>query len=78
MADRTTHTAPDVDYVSAAIWLRTTNRRDVVDVVADEYERPTPGLPGPDEQIARWPRSSRGWRSHDRLHPRMLERRPTH
>jgi hypothetical protein len=68
----TDQTAPDVDYVSAAGWLRTPTRREVVVVVADEFERPE--LPRQHE-LVRWPRSSRGWRSQDRLHPRVLERR---
>ncbi len=72
MSERIGITTPDVDYVSTVTWLRTAGRRDVVDVVADEFERP--GLPRHDE-LVRWPRSSRGWRSQDRLHPRVLERR---
>jgi hypothetical protein len=52
------------EYVTRSAWLREVGRPDLVDEVADQFERPVP----PTED-AGWPRRSRGWRSWERLHP---------
>jgi hypothetical protein len=66
------------EYVTNDAWLRTVGRPDLVDEVADQFERPVAaGL----ESFwtaaggASWPRSSKGWRSLERMHPRTVERR---
>lgn len=68
----------DETYVTNAAWLRQVGRPDLIDEVADQFERPAAiGMESfwSREQNRRWPRASRGWRSLDRLHPRSLERR---
>lgn len=65
-------------YVTNAAWLRQAARPDAIDEVADQFERPV--AEGSTafwtaEDAAPWPRSSRGWRSMERMHPRALERR---
>lgn len=67
----------DDTYVTTESWLRTVGRPDLIDEVADQFERPVAvGVvsfwsPG---HGTRWPRTSRGWRSLDRVHLRALER----
>jgi hypothetical protein len=63
----------DDTYVTNAAWLRPVGRPDLVDDVADQFERPGPVVAT--EQEVAWPRRSRGWRSMERTHPRPLERR---
>ncbi|MEO9139845.1 MAG: hypothetical protein ABI345_12350 [Jatrophihabitans sp.] len=63
----------DDDYVNNGAWLRNVSRVDAIDVVADQFERPVAA--GAEafwtaDSGVRWPRSSRGWRSMGRLHPR--------
>ncbi|WP_375500747.1 hypothetical protein [uncultured Jatrophihabitans sp.] len=65
------------EYVTNESWVRTLVRTDAIDDIADQFERhaPQPSLPvgratARPEVSARWPRSARGWRSFDRLHPR--------
>jgi hypothetical protein len=68
----------DEMYVMNGAWIRQVGRPDLIDDVADQFERPAAA---PMESFwskyeeTRWPRSSRGWRSMDRVHPRTLERR---
>ena len=51
-----------IDYVTTAGWLSRPGRADLIDDVADQFERPpTTAWPGGSEH-ARWPRASRGWR----------------
>jgi hypothetical protein len=68
---------PDDSYVTNAAWLRQAARPDAIDEVADQFERPADGAAAfwSGEEAAPWPRSSRGWRSMERMHPRALERR---
>jgi hypothetical protein len=66
------------EYVTNDAWLRSVGRPDLVDDIADQFERPMEL--GPEsfwaaDAGARWPRSSKGWRSMERLHPRAAERR---
>jgi hypothetical protein len=66
------------DYVTQARWVHPAGRRDLVDEIADQFERPTqPAAVAdrPEENTVRWPRRSRGWRYEDRLHPGVFERR---
>jgi hypothetical protein len=64
----------DESYVTNEAWLRQVGRPDLVDDVADQFERAeTPGLES--FWSARESRANRGWRSFERLHPRTLERR---
>lgn len=64
----------DESYVTNAAWLRQVGRPELVDDVADQFERPDrPGLES--FWSARESRMTRGWRSFERLHPRTLERR---
>jgi hypothetical protein len=68
----------DQEYVTNDAWLRQAGRPDLVDEVADQFERPVAvGMQSfwSAQPPARWPRGSRGWRSAGRLHPRALERR---
>ena len=68
----------DDDYVTNSAWVRLVGRPDVIDEIADQFERPVAvGMTafwsagsGP-----RWPRTSQGWRSIDRLHARTGARR---
>jgi hypothetical protein len=66
------------DYVTSDAWIRQVGRPDLIDDVADQFERtvargaeafwtPASGT--------KWPRTPRGWRSMDRMHARSLERR---
>ena len=68
----------DQTYVTNTAWIREVGRPDLIDDVADQFERPVAqqmeSFWSKYEQT-RWPRTSRGWRSMDRLHPRTLERR---
>lgn len=68
----------DDSYVTNSAWVRQIGRPDAIDEVADQFERPVPD--GKAEfwtggSAARWPHSSGGWRSMDRLHSRAPERR---
>ncbi len=68
----------DEMYVSNGAWVRQVGRPELIDEVADQFERPVvQGMESFWEQYenTRWPRTSRGWRSMDRMHPRPLERR---
>lgn len=69
----------DETYVTNGAWVRLVGRPDSIDEVADQFERPVvaQGMESfwSHYEATRWPRSSRGWRSMDRLHPRVLERR---
>jgi hypothetical protein len=69
----------DETYVTNGAWVRQVGRPDLIDDVADQYERPAPAQ-GMESfwsryEATRWPRSSAGWRSMDRLHARTVERR---
>jgi hypothetical protein len=63
------------DYVSNAAWIDPPARADAIDDVADQFERPVGEPAWVGEPALRWPRSSRGWRSRERMHARSLERR---
>ena len=68
----------DENYVTSAAWIREVGRPDLIDDVADQFERPVAhGMESfwSDYESTRWPRSSRGWRTMDRMHPRTIERR---
>lgn len=68
----------DETYVTKAAWIRQVGRPDLIDEVADQFERPVAQRMESfwsKYEETRWPRTSRGWRSLDRLHPRTLERR---
>lgn len=67
---------PD-DYVTNAAWLREVSRPDLIDDVADQFERPvSPGVEAFwTREEGHWPRTPRGWRSYDRWHTRGAERR---
>jgi hypothetical protein len=71
----------DETYVMNGSWIREVGRPDLIDDVADQFERPVAvGMVsywsrGEVHEQRGWPRPSRGWRSMDRLHPRTLERR---
>jgi hypothetical protein len=68
----------DETYVMNGAWIRHVGRPDLIDEVADQFERPpTDGMVSfwSKYEETGWPRSSRGWRSRDRLHARSLERR---
>jgi hypothetical protein len=81
-----TESEPDT-YVTHAGWLRTAGRVDLIDEVADSFERPTPpSSPSfsawPDGRgnfwagaSHRWPRATSAMRSAGLLHPRATERR---
>ena len=68
----------DNSYVTNSAWVRQVGRPDAIDEVADQFERPAE-----DGRAAfwsgggsvRWPSSSGGWRSIDRMHSRAPERR---
>lgn len=65
------------EYVTNDAWLRSVGRPDLVDEVADQFERPVAnGMQSywTSHQAVRWPRASRGWRSVGRIHPRTFER----
>lgn len=67
----------DETYVMNGSWIRQVGRPDLVDEVADQFERPAAqGMASfwSNYEHSGWPRTSRGWRSMDRLHPRTLER----
>jgi hypothetical protein len=71
-------TDEDNTYVTNAAWVRHVGRPDAVDDVADQFERPVaPGMTAFWSADAGnpWPRSSRGWRSMERMHARPMERR---
>ena len=62
-------------YVTKNAWIRQIGRPDAIDDVADQFERPVAtGMESfwSHYEDTRWPRSSRGWRSMDRLHPRTV------
>jgi hypothetical protein len=68
----------DETYVNNEAWLRKVGRPDLIDEVADQFERPAArGMESfwSQQEGARWPRASRGWRSAERLAARTLERR---
>jgi hypothetical protein len=58
-------------YVTTAAWRSSAGRADLIDEVADQFERPAARA---GDEVA-WPRRSRGWRSAERLHSRALDRR---
>lgn len=61
----------DPSYVTQHAWVRTLARPDLIDEIADQFERPSEpvGTPQPAEtRKAGWPQRSRGWRSINRLH----------
>ena len=62
------------DFVNNGAWATPAGRPDAIDDVADQFERPVTGGEAFWSTAGAWPRSSRGWRSFDRLHPRTLER----
>jgi hypothetical protein len=67
---------PEDSYVTNAAWLRTAGRVDLVDEVADQFERPAEaGWPRSRADfwagVVRWPRSAP--RSAPRLHPHSTE-----
>lgn len=69
---------PEESYVSNRGWRRPAGRAEAIDDVADQFERPdTAGATAfwTAEAELRWPRSPRGWRSLERMHPRAVERR---
>jgi len=68
----------DDSYVTNSAWLQPAARPDVIDDVADQFERPAPAGATAfwtADAAAAWPRSSSGWRSMERMYPRALERR---
>ena len=68
----------DDTYVTHANWLRHGGRPDLIDEVADQFERPvSDGAQAfwTGDEIVEWPRGSRGWHSIDHRYPRRLERR---
>ena len=68
----------DDNYVTNSAWVRPAGRPDAIDEVADQFERPVDaGMTSfwTGDAAARWPRSSRGWRSMDHGPARALERR---
>jgi hypothetical protein len=67
----------DESYVTNAAWVRQVGRPDLIDDVADQFERPVArGMESfwSQHQATRR-RGARGWRGLDRIHPRSLERR---
>ena len=68
------------EYVTNAAWPVAPGRADAIDDVADQFERPTAARPWVGEPVTdqqtRWPRSSGGWRSQERMHARAVERQP--
>jgi hypothetical protein len=67
----------DETYVTNDSWVQRAGRPDVIDDVADQFERPvaTDGVSfWSTDADAGWPRRSRGWRSLERVHPRAVER----
>ncbi len=63
----------DDSYVTNGAWLRQVGRPDLVDDIADQFERPVAAAAA-DQEVA-WPRRSRGWRSMEPAHTHPLERR---
>jgi hypothetical protein len=67
----------DETYVTNEAWLRPAGRPDLIDDVADQFERPAAGAAGFwSGEAVRWPQPSRGWRSDEAPHPRPIE--PVH
>jgi hypothetical protein len=65
-------------YVTSDAWLSQVGRPDLIDEVADHFERPAAS--GTEsfwsqDQNAQWPTAAQGWRSVGRMHPRAMERR---
>jgi hypothetical protein len=66
----------DESYVTSDAWLRQVGRPDLIDEVADQFERPVAsGMESfwSEHESAR--RTSHGWRSMDDVHLRTLERK---
>lgn len=64
--------ADEPNYVTRSTWVRQVGRPDLVDEVADTFERPAATLETALDTTPRdpaWPRRSRGWRPAERLHP---------
>ena len=68
----------DATYVTMASWIREAGRPDLIDDVADQFERPAaPGAqafwsPGTKQH---WPRTPRGWRSRQLMPHRSADQR---
>jgi hypothetical protein len=53
----------DEPYVTSDAWVRLAGRPDLIDDVADQFERPSGATSfWSREEIVRWPSASRGWR----------------
>jgi hypothetical protein len=68
----------DETYVTNDAWVHQLGRPDLIDEVADQFERPVAsGVESfwSERDSAGWPRTSHGWRSIEHLHHRTVERR---
>ena len=69
------------EYVTNESWVQQAGRPDLIDEVADQFERPlAPAATGSqafwsEAEAVPWPRASRGWRSRELMAHRTVERR---
>jgi hypothetical protein len=61
----------DANYVTQEAWLDAPGRDDLIDELADQFERPAAAY----AQVPAWPLRSRGWRATTRWAADVPERR---